>query len=465
MEDFNFGKLPGKTEFSGRRRTTTRKSGFSSHPDSTGGEFSKDLVPTYLVDSSNPLRITYKITEVAAGEFIAYGLWFNAEDSVAVTISGGPEKKVQTPSNRPNWGKIGSMWVADNADDVQVMVEFTSSKPTYVAIYEPACGIVKHRHLEWAKSEKPVLLSNMYAFSPEANFITTPGEVGIEASEKEGEPVEIVLKSCNRCARYLPINTSNERYHLSFSNHCVANRPCVHGGFGRLKNKDDSDDVLTLEYGFQLECRFCKKYEVNAAHNPQRTAAQMKEDGTRRRSIELLLTELYGESAQMRFRHKNGGLELTDYIWDKFDGKCFNCEQPLASKNKMNLDHTRPLALLWNLDETATALCADCNNLKRDRPPSDFYPVDKMEQLSEIAGIPIAELNDPTPNMEAIDLIANRLEWFFNEFLRKPELTKVRDGKVPAELLVKALQKTINKLPSNVTVDINLVQEYKRRYH
>lgn len=465
MDKVNYGKLPGKTEFSGRRRTTTRKSGFSSHPESTGGEFVKQQVMSYVVDDQNPLRVTFQISDITAGEFIAYGLWFNANDKVSIKIQGGPNKRVSTPPGSPNWGKIGSIWIAEDTNEVTVVVEFSSRERTSVAIYEPACGVVKHKHLQWAKDQKPELLSNEYTNAPEANFITTPGTVEIESSDKEGEAFEITLKSCNRCARYLPINTENERYHLSYTNHCVANRPCVHGGFGKLKNKDDSNEMLNLEYGFQLECRFCKKYEVNAAHNPQRTAAQMKEDGTRRRSIELLLTELYEGSAQLQFRHKNEGKELTDYIWDNFEGKCFNCGVELKSKNKMNLDHTRPLAFLWNIDETGTALCKTCNTDKRDRPPSEFYSADKIKQLSLKTGLPLEELNNPSPNLEAVNLLMARLDWFFDEFLHKPELTKVRDGKVPAELLVKALQKTINKIPETERPVIDLKKEYQRRFH
>jgi hypothetical protein len=122
-------------------------------------------------------------------------------------------------------------------------------------------------------------------------------EIGIEGEYRDAPPVEITLKSCNRCARFLPINISNERNHLSFSNHCVAakSRPCSHSSFGRLREAE-GERVLKLEYGYQLECRFCKKFVVNAALNPQRTAAQMKEDAQRRRAFEALLAELYKAS-------------------------------------------------------------------------------------------------------------------------------------------------------------------------
>src|SRR5262249_23711615 len=138
-----------------------------------------------------------------------------------------------------------------------------------------------------------------------------------------GEVAEIFLKSCNRCARFLPINLYNERHHLAFSNHCVAEqkRPCKHAGFGRLRNPQ-TEEIVQLEYGFQLECRFCKKFEVNAAHNPQRSSAQMKEDAARRRGFELLLAELYEGSPALRYRHEFG-TELTDDVWERFHHRCF----------------------------------------------------------------------------------------------------------------------------------------------
>ena len=72
-------------------------------------------------------------------------------------------------------------------------------------------------------------------------------------------------------------------------------------------------------------------------------------------------------------------------------------------------------------------------------------------------GISIKELNDPTPNMEAIKLIEDRLDWFFDKFCHKPELTKERDGKVAVELLIKAIQKTLDKCKGGAP--FNLIEE------
>ena len=253
--------------------------------------------------------------------------------------------------------------------------------------------------------------------STRPNFYSIEGDVSIELSFdlNKTSSTYIYLKSCNRCARFLPININNERHHLSFSNHCVAEhrRPCSHGGFGRLKNIE-TDQTIQLEYGYQLECRFCKKYEVNAAHNPQRTAAQMKEDGARRRSFELLLTAIFERSPQLMYREKFSGRELTDDIWLKFGKKCFNCSTELESPNDMNLDHTRPLALLWPLDETATCLCGSCNSQKRDRAPSEFYSPEKLVDLSKITGLSLNELQSPSPNLNAVEYLIANLDWLFN---------------------------------------------------
>jgi len=230
-----------------------------------------------------------------------------------------------------------------------------------------------------------------------------------------------------------------------------------------LTNADDGS-LLKLVNGFQLECRYCKKFEVNAAHNPKRTAAQMKEDAARRRAFELLLMDLYGGSAQMMYKYKNNGRELADDIWEKFERRCFNCGTVLTSANVMHLDHTRPLALLWPLDETATALCGSCNSQKRDRYPADFYSDEALRVLSEVTGLKLRELKDPAPNMDAVERLGNRIDWFFSEFLTKPELTKERDGKTASELLVKALQKVLEKCRGGPPFDLSRMFESRRKY-
>lgn len=466
MNKISFGnKLPGKTQFSGRRRTTTRTSGYKSHPNSSGGEFKIEEIESILIPKNQSITINFIIPDHNPSDIVAFGGWYSCSDTIKVQLSkGGFAKEIITGPDANNWSKFGSMATSKTYTNVELtQIKFTALEDSYLALYEIGCGIVEHKHLEWAKTEKPVLLNNMYQFAPEANFYCIEGNVQIETSFdiNESAITSLYLKSCNRCARYLPININNERHHLSFSNHCVAEhrRPCSHPGFGKLKNIE-TDKILQLEYGYQLECRFCKKYEVNAAHNPQRTAAQMKEDGARRRAFELLLTQLFGKSPHLLYREKTGGNELADDIWEKFGKKCFNCQTPLLTPKEMHLDHTRPLALLWPLDETATCLCGSCNSQKRDRTPSEFYPDKKILELSSITAIAYSDLKDPSPNMHAINILVNKLDWLFNVFCKKPELAKIRDGKLTSDLFLKALQKTFNRTEYGEKID--LLKEFRK---
>jgi len=376
------------------------------------------------------------------------------------------DPKITTRHHPPDsWSKLGSMWVSD-ARPTHVVVSLKATENCVIGLWGMGCGAIEHEHLRAARRE---LLGNMHTFSPEAHFFSATGKgtisIRIHAdrarSVREVQPVRIALKSCNRCGRFLPINLLDERQHLSFSNHCVAEsrRPCKHGTFGRLRDQE-TGETIQLEYGFQLECRFCKKFEVNAAHNPQRTAAQMKEDAQRRRAFEALTMELYGESPQLRYRHLTGR-ELSDDVYMRFSGSCFKCGAKLPTVKDMHLDHTRPLALLWPLDSSATALCKSCNSEKRDRLPRDFYDDKELRRLATITGLSVDELRDPHPNTEAIDKLKLRLDWFFGDFLCRPELTKVRDGKTAAELLVKALYKVIEKCPEKHRFDFRA--EFDRR--
>ncbi len=459
------GKRPGKTEWAGRRRPMTRRAGFSSHPDSTGGEFTVAAVGGYGLGAGQSVRVIFHVPVVSAGAIVGFGIWFLATLSMEIVVEDCPSKYRLSNPDAPNWSCVGSQWFSDGSDYDPIVVTFRATEDgSELALWKSEAGAVDHPHL---KDARPALMSNMHNFAPEANFYATaaPGRVEIDADSgviDVQEVGDIVLKSCNRCARFLPINIENERHHLSFTNHCVAERrrPCKHASFGRLRNVE-TGEVLQLEYGFQLECRFCKKFEVNAAHNPQRSAAQMKEDGARRRAFELLLAELYDGSPALRYRHETGR-ELADQVWTRFGGGCFKCGRRLATPKNMCLDHTRPLALLWPLDGTATALCSSCNSSKRDRPPIFFYTGPELARLAKITCIPLDELRSPHPNADAIALLRDRLDWFFDVFLKRSKLQEIRDGKVVADLILKALQKAIDAAPRDLWFSILEMSDERR---
>jgi len=421
-----------------------------------------EQVPAIVLQAGAAVALEFELPPGGNDDLVCFGGWFCCDHALDIAIENGPGRVTVTVYPWPNWNKLGSMWRRSEHPTTTITVSFTASHTTRLAFLDMQAGVIEHQHLEGARE---ALMKNMFQFSPEAHFIKAPTSVAMQPSTDDAitdaqDPVSICLKSCNRCARFLPINTTNERMHLSFSNHCVAahRRPCRHTGFGILKEAE-TGERLELEYGFQLECRYCKKFEVNAAHNPQRTTAQMKEDAARRRGFELLIAAIYEGTPQLTYRHVTGG-ELSDYVFRQFGGKCFKCGAGLDARG-WHLDHTRPLALLWPLDETATALCAYCNSAKRDRPPVDFYTDEELAEIAEITQIPLAELKAPTPNMEIVEEFLSRIDWFFDTFLRSPEMRREHDGKVAGELLVKALQKVLEQYPRGAPID--LVAEFNKR--
>lgn len=277
----------------------------------------------------------------------------------------------------------------------------------------------------------------------------------------------VVLKSCNRCGRYLPINIENEMSTLSFSLHCVKRAPCVHSTFRAytIQNMNEltADDLIQLPvegnkiatyYGHQLECKACKKFFVNAPLNPQRNPQQFKEDGLRRRALEILVNTLLERNLihfEFKYRTKK---EFSEYIWRKFNCRCFKCGRRLPL-DEMHLDHTMPLAYLYRLDESATCLCGTHNSQKRDRFPVDFYDEDELRRLSKITGLSIEQLTYKGVNHEVLRLLVDNVVWFYDEFLMQPEYQKVRDGIRTSDKINDSLKRVIGD-------EVDLATEYRK---
>ena len=456
MSEIKQNKQAGKTAYSGRRRDTTRKSGYKSHEEATGGKFKIEDCEEYILKKGETLEFIFSFPTTTDNHYFGFGLYYRVNASHTTTTSAsGKEFLAVNEYTYPNWSKYGSIWEAESTP-AKINFKIRANEDCKVDIYNPSCGKVWHKFFNDSRTS---VLKNLNIFSPEGLFYTSTGNVAISSPRvAKAKLLSISLKECNRCARYLPVNFENERNTLSFSNHCIAKSPCKHKGFGLLVNSL-TQDTLQLTYGFQLECRFCKKFAVNGALNPMRTANQMKEDGQRRRHFELLLSELNGISPQLHYRHATGK-ELSTEIWRKFGKKCFKCESEISTVNEMNLDHTRPLALLWQLDGTATCLCKSCNSQKRDRFPKDFYTEEELRRLTKITEISLRELLNPTPNIEALSAILKNKEWLFHTFMNKPDLQKIRDGKKQSELVCKALDRVMNL--SDLKGTFSFVEELHR---
>ncbi len=435
-------KLAGKTEWAERRRPMTRRAGYSVKAQV---RVDTEQLDGYLLEAGQTLTITFSVPDSLDDEFAGFGGWFIADDGIDVDLD-FRGKHVLTEYVNPNWNKVGTQLQGPH-DAYDAVLTFTAERRGIVTIYDMQAGGIQHDYIDETLETKPQVLKNQWFIAPEANFHDPERPGHVEFDDRHLTRVhgaEILLKACNRCGRFLPLNSANERNTLSYSNH-HATPTCTHATFGRIA-VEGSDDIRTFSYGFQMECRFCKKFEVNLALNPQRTAGQMKEDGQRRRHFQLLLEHLYRGSDLLRYKSRTGR-ELSADIYDKFDGRCFKCGTAIASENEMHLDHTRPLAMLWPLDETATSLCATHNSEKRDRAPAEFYTADELERLADITGIPLAELQDPGPNVEAVDLLGQKIDWFYDDFLVLPALQRVHDGKRTADLVVKALRRVLDRYP------------------
>lgn len=474
------------------RRGVTRESGYHACEDTTGGECRIIRAERYVCDSDSVTFIFHRSTVDMAELFekrisiIAFGGYIYSAEKAVVSLElsysyegqgyafgKGWEKTIEAGS----WSGIGihaeqtlnldahlidvvvKMTVSSRRGNTLDFVCFDFDTVSKKEFSDTSCAAVFYQktrlhipYLYYLRTDLPI-----------ARYLTSP--------QKFTGGQRVVLKSCNRCGRYLPINIDDELKTLSFSLHCKKKAPCVHSTFRAYKIENMSelkpDDLrgLNMEdgrvvsyYGHQLECKACKKFFVNAPLNPQRNAQQFKEDGLRRRALEVLVNSLLEKNLiHFEFEHRTKK-EFSRYIWEKFNKRCFKCgpdSKPLALKD-MALDHTMPLAYLYRLDETATCLCNSHNSQKSDHFPVDYYSEEELIRLSSVTGLPLEQLHRKEVNQPVLELLISNVVWYFDEFLMHPEYQKVRDGILTADKINDSLKRVISG-----TVD--LAEEYRKK--
>lgn len=244
---------------------------------------------------------------------------------------------------------------------------------------------------------------NQNHLSPETYYFEHSNSLDVDLDENQhshiqiSEGVDVELKKCSFCQRLLPLR-SDSLGALSFHKHNA-----------KISNH-------------QNECRSCKKWRINNTFNPLRTTDQLHESSVITRERKLLLRE----PMILQEIKERSGAGLKSQIWEKFERKCFYCKEPVAL-NEFQLDHTRPLAYLWPIDEHATCLCAAHNNQKKDKFPVDFYNYEQLTELSSITGLPLEQLSAKGINepelARIIDNIVNySMSWdarTFNAIARK----------------------------------------------
>lgn len=186
-----------------------------------------------------------------------------------------------------------------------------------------------------------------------------------------------------------------------------------------LKPVEFFDRHASRASGYQGECRLCKTI-YNGIKNQSRITDQHREAAQRRR--------LYRQLAE------EGGRIDSRAIYDRFEGKCFNCNTELeyteTGQKSFHLDHTLPASLLWPMTtENATLLCSTCNNQKHDQWPSSFYDnAPKLRRLAVRTGYEYALLaGPPRINEDAVAAIVEDTDGFIEAWIHYPEdIKKVR---------------------------------------
>ena len=162
----------------------------------------------------------------------------------------------------------------------------------------------------------------------------------------------------------------------------------------------------------QGECRLCKTL-YNRIKNQSRTTDQHREAAQRRR----LYRTLAGAAATIDSRQ----------VFDRFGGRCFNCDRLLAfttsTPEGFQIDHTLPVRLLWPVStENATLLCSRCNNEKHDRWPSEYYQEAKLRKLARLTDYSYHLLaGPPMLNTEAANDVLDDADSFIEEWIHSPE--------------------------------------------
>lgn len=294
-----------------------------------------------------------------------FGAFIQTPESTEVTlrVSLGTTAWERQFHAGPTWSRIGLGFLLNEPARVEVQLKFATPQG-YVDLWG---ATIRPAHLPKGLFKGPVEIErlNTSHLLPETLYLDhNSADASLVVSPKYGDqPGSVIqLKKCSYCGRSLPVGP---------------------GQPGRLSFHKHNAKIS----GHQNECRACKKWRINDSFNPLRTVDQLNESSLITRERRLLLEE----PAILQSIKDREGRGLKSIVWERFGRKCFYCDKALKLK-EVELDHTRPLAYLWPIDEHATSLCSEHNNHKKDKFPVDFYTPDQLARLSEITGLSLSKL-------------------------------------------------------------------------
>jgi len=290
-----------------------------------------------------------------------------------------------------SWSRVGFAVEAGISAGTLVYVEIEWEGALEIDIWGLDAGRIylPEKILSQYPSAKALSSSHI---SPETFYFPHSTAIGLELVPERSthfslvQGSDILVKKCPFCQRYLPLNP-HLRGSLSFHKH---------------------SDKKTFH---QNECRSCKKWRINDDFNPIRTTDQLHESSVITRERKIFLRE----SLILQAIKERTGAGLKSQIWEKFKRKCFYCDIPVALDD-FQLDHTRPLSYLWPIDEHATCLCSEHNNLKKDRFPVEFYNDAQLLKLSVITGLSYCELTEKKVNEKELQRILDDIVGFATQW-------------------------------------------------
>ena len=134
-----------KTEFSGRRRTVTRKSGFNVNYQFHGTKLKFDKGYGVKIKKKQSLNIKFEI-ENNQNNWICYGLYFNPSKPIEIEVNNKDFSKKTLNYYGPDcWSKIGSIWQSNQNHIIEVTLKTDEDNVVYFFDYN--CGLVNFKYL------------------------------------------------------------------------------------------------------------------------------------------------------------------------------------------------------------------------------------------------------------------------------------------------------------------------------
>jgi hypothetical protein len=345
-------------------------------------------------DGDHLLRFTAQASATTSTNsgFVGVGAYLNPSVPVRIDMTlrtSAAEVSIAAELGCGYWNRSGIAVRAPGVTELQV--DFRWSGAVDLSVWGLSAGPLD---LPSALISAQVGLAelNQTHLAPETFYLVQDVAIGMDFLDEESTltaevvGAEVTLKKCSYCGRMLPVDPARLGT-LAFHKHNAK----------RTKH--------------QNECRACKKWRINDDFNPKRTVDQLHESSVITRERQLFLRD----PERFQYYKLRTGAGLKTQVWKRFGRKCFYCGRSLKL-SEVQLDHTRPLAYLWPIDEYATCLCPEHNNQKKDKFPVDFYSDTQLRELSRITSLPYEQLVAKELNMIELDRIRRDIVTFAREW-------------------------------------------------